>query len=581
VSQQFHAVLKQVAVVGMEVASWHSSGFDGQPPVLTLLSGLAEGTDRLAADGALHEPGWRLHAVAPFDLARYEQDFAAPESLQEFRHLWHAAHARTVLDGPGGEFDAYVPLARVLVDFADVLVVVWNGQRSRGPGGTAGSVDEARRADMPIVRIDPTDPGSCWLEEMSREDQGRSRGLDGLTQRLHSLLVHSDNDHGTGHRARRDLRAIYFAEVIPTARLPRVYDRLVAALQRSGAWSGSAWHSARAARDPGAATRELWSAHWTVMPAPITDAVLDRFAEHHGWADQLATVYAARFRQTFTWIFMLAWVAVLAAFMGATGVDRYLHGVPVVGLVEVGVLTAISRLVLRGRKHRFHERWLDYRALAERLRHLAIVWPMIRSTTLIRVPAENSPQDPRESWVVWVLRCVARDAGLAEVTCSPAYADACRTLLRNAELAPQRAFHTRTMTRSARVQRTLARSAEVAFLVAAALAFAHLVTSMLHVTFGSESTDHIVELMLAGISVTLPAVAASIHGFLGTGDFSGTSLRSAGIEPRLAQLETRLRRLDPVDTTEVGKVAIEATALMETELSTWRTVAQTRELETP
>jgi len=43
----------------------------------------------------------------------------------------------------------------------------------------------------------------------------------------------------------------------------------------------------------------------------------------------------------------------------------------------------------------------------------------------------------------------------------------------------------------------------------------------------------------------------------------------------------RLARLDPLNTTTVGELAVEATAVMERELSAWRNVAQTRELETP
>lgn len=578
------AILSRVSDIASEVTGRNGSPFDGRAAELTLLSGLAEGTDRLAADAVLHEHAWRLHAVSPFAVAQYETDFAEPESLEEFRRLWKAAHARTVLDGPAGEYDAYAPLSRVLVDFSDLLVVVWNGQRGRGPGGTAGSIEAARAADMPIIRIDPAHPEKAWLEDLlCEDDQGRSHGLDMLTKRLTALLAAPVPAGGmdASRRHHGDLRDLYFGETVPRSRLPKVYDRLVGLLQKRGDQNRSSLPGAPAPADPGDATRAQWRGRWTAMPAAVTDAALERFGEYHGWADQLATAYAARFRQTFTWVFMLAWVAVLAAFLGATGLERdWLH-VPVIGVIEVGVLAAISRLVLRGRRERYHERWLDYRALAERLRHLATLWPMLRSTPLIRVPTSDSPHDPRESWVGWVLRCVARDAGLLQVNCSRGYADACRALLREAELAPQREFHTRTMKRSGRVQTALAGYAEFFFLGATVFALAHLVISGFGLTFGSEATDHALDLLLAGLCVTLPAVAASIHGFLGTGDFSGTSLRSAAIEPRLAQLDARLGRIEPVDTTEVGKLAVEATTLMESELSTWRTVAQTREIETP
>ena len=51
-----------------------------------LLSGLAEGADRLAAFCAL-EAGWQLGAVLPLPQADYETDFESAESLAEFRYL--------------------------------------------------------------------------------------------------------------------------------------------------------------------------------------------------------------------------------------------------------------------------------------------------------------------------------------------------------------------------------------------------------------------------------------------------------------------------------------------------------------
>ena len=136
-------ILRAIGRVASDVAVTPRAGFDGNAPVLTLLSGLAEGTDRLAADAALRTRGWRVHAVAPFALALYEQDFGVGNSAAEFHRLWQSANARTVLDGRVGEFDAYDPLARTLIDFSDILITVWNGTAGRGVGGTAASVAAA------------------------------------------------------------------------------------------------------------------------------------------------------------------------------------------------------------------------------------------------------------------------------------------------------------------------------------------------------------------------------------------------------------------------------------------------------
>jgi hypothetical protein len=598
IRNQFRSILGAIAATVDEVAAAPEAGFAPAQAPLTLFSALAEGTDRLAAEAVLQTADrWCLHALAPFDLLHYERDFqtsaSAPRSVEHFRTLWHAAAARTVLDGVPGEFDAYAPLARALVDLCDILIVVWDGEHGRGPGGTAASVQQARRDDIAVIRIDAKTPAECWLENLERPDHGRAERLTRLDGRLRSLLAPPRPVRDAGEPAPIDLRADYFAERIPARPVPRVHDRVVALLQattvdgrripfRDRLTRARQAGATPALDDPGLATRDAWTPRWSRIPASVRDQVLDRFADHHGWADRLATAYGAAFRQTFTWVFMLAWIAVLAAYLGAVRLDVSPVGISIVVLIEIGVLATINLLVHRGRHRRLHERWLDYRSLAERLRHLAVLWPLARSTPLVRVPLSPLAGDPRESWVGWMLRGVAREAGMIEGTLDHAHALACRDLLRDAELDPQRAFHRGTMSRAAQVQHLLAQFAERLFLAALVLAALHLVIGFVtHWSPGLGPATHAIELVLAGCGVAFPAIAASIHGFLGTGDFAGIAIRSASMEPQLAQADVRLGRLDPLNTTTVGELAVEVTALMERELSAWRNVAQTRELETP
>jgi hypothetical protein len=85
--------------------------------------------------------------------------------------------------------------------------------------------------------------------------------------------------------------------------------------------------------------------------------------------------------------------------------------------------------------------------------------------------------------------------------------------------------------------------------------------------------------VLAAVVTALPAMAAAVHGFLGTADLEGIALRSAAIEGRLAQLEGQLGRLDPVDLTGVGDIVLEMTRAMEGELGSWHAAAASRRLQ--
>ena len=181
-----------------------------------------------------------------------------------------------------------------------------------------------------------------------------------------------------------------------------------------------------------------------------------------------------------------------------------------------------------------------------------------------------------------MLRCVAREAGLPEVDCTRAYAEQCRRLLIDAEISPQRAFHSQTRVRSLTIHRRLAVLGEQLFFGALLFAVVHLLTGRYwEPSPGAEGLRVVVEALFAGACVALPAVAASVHGYLGLGDFAGIAMRSGGMEPRLAQVAMRLEMLEPVDVGAVGELGVEATTLMESELASWRTAADTREIEPP
>ncbi|MDP9110532.1 MAG: hypothetical protein M3M96_02725, partial [Candidatus Eremiobacteraeota bacterium] len=56
-------------------------------------------------------------------------------------------------DAPTGE--AFLAAGKYLVENSDILFAVWDGEPSRGIGGTADVVSYARSAGRHIVRINP------------------------------------------------------------------------------------------------------------------------------------------------------------------------------------------------------------------------------------------------------------------------------------------------------------------------------------------------------------------------------------------------------------------------------------------
>jgi hypothetical protein len=118
----------------------------------TLLSGLAEGADRLAAHAALAR-GWTLIAMLPFSRARYMKDFPGPAAQAEFDAL--LARAETVHEAPAA--DAYADIAQPYAELGDrllaaanALLVIWDGAPSQGRGGTVDVMDRARAKGSPV-----------------------------------------------------------------------------------------------------------------------------------------------------------------------------------------------------------------------------------------------------------------------------------------------------------------------------------------------------------------------------------------------------------------------------------------------
>jgi len=119
---------------------------------LLVISPLAEGTDRLVARAVLERDG---ELIAPMPLAEkdYLTDLETEESRQEFRAL--LAEAVEVIDPPETETrnEAYQRVGQYVLDQADVLIAIWDGQPAQGKGGTAEVVEKALARRMPVLHI--------------------------------------------------------------------------------------------------------------------------------------------------------------------------------------------------------------------------------------------------------------------------------------------------------------------------------------------------------------------------------------------------------------------------------------------
>ena len=141
-----------------EALSSLQAGSRGQ---VTLISALAEGADQLAAEVAM-AAGIPFVCPLPFPIESYVQDFSSGGARRSFRTLLAQAAEVEELPGsrgsPDGEVAAYSAVGARIVDRSDVLLAIWDGAPSRGAGGTADVIGQARRAGIPVVWIAATPP---------------------------------------------------------------------------------------------------------------------------------------------------------------------------------------------------------------------------------------------------------------------------------------------------------------------------------------------------------------------------------------------------------------------------------------
>lgn len=139
------------------MSQWNRILAEGAGARCALATGLAEGADRLVLQ--LVRANCQEVAcigVLPMEPAAYMEDFTTAASREEFRTLLSSSDRVLFPDAESSQRpQAYESCGRRIVEMCDVLLALWDGQPSRGPGGTADVVDYARAngRDVRIVGV--------------------------------------------------------------------------------------------------------------------------------------------------------------------------------------------------------------------------------------------------------------------------------------------------------------------------------------------------------------------------------------------------------------------------------------------
>jgi len=461
-----------------------------------VLSPLAEGADRVVARAVLAEPDARLDAVLPLALEDYLEDFATEESRKEFEELLGRCRkpvllrTRRIADDrhdPGDQAelrrDAYAQVGRYVVDHCDVLIAVWDGEPSRGRGGTAEIVQYAREQKRPIIRV--------WGDSFEVLNHGNgldASALDGIDKFNRQAIT-------------PDERASYIKSLDQ--------DHF---------------------EKPENATE---------IPASVRELINDRLFPYYAQASIIAKQYRDRFHRAGKYVYVLS-----AAAVGCAALAVLFPTIAWLGFSAELVLLIVMALTFRQalRKH-FQQHWIENRFLAERIRcgvFMAICGVEPRPIEVL--PYMGHSQTVND-WTVRVFDEIwdrlPRLSGCTDGECL-----ILNPYVREVWIGEQIKFHAGKKEREAQARHRLKRAGEIVLPITIAAAALHLL--LLRWTPAGTATEWVHLLHrgfhqgLSFVALLFPAIAASLAGMEAHREHLRLEKRSANMGPQLERVSRQM-----------------------------------------
>jgi hypothetical protein len=527
--------------------------FSAAQPVVTLISSLAEGADRIAARAAL-AAGFAVDVVSPCPLSIYVGTFADDASRAEFEALLAKARARLILPLAGKPEQpvaerlprSFQSAGLTMLAQSDLLLAVWDGKPAEGRGGTGEIVDEAVRWGVPVVAVDPANGATrlLWPDDLSDETYVRR------AQDIAPCPVASD------------LRAVIERLVAPPASPQERFGLDEYLSYRLDAGHAGAKGGARASLVFDGTDIESPRTRWPLVSAAIGAAPANlgaakRYADALRAAEEVAGRSARRYRR----LFMLSSAMSAAAALLVAAAARS-HGAHLLAAgFEFVTVALVGGLVYWATRRRWHSQWFEAREVVERLRIVTTPW------LLGAWPASLRPG--QVAWPGWYARAIARELPLFSGDLGEFLGEA-RDILA-ALVDEQSSYHVANAERLERRDRLFER-------VGLALLLASLANNALYLIGKATAWASLADFELWGLAaaIFLPAAATASYGVRLFGDFEDLARRSRRTAKELQTVKSHL--VGALDLAALRALAGQAARAMLSDLDAWRVAVQSRRL---
>jgi len=489
-----------------------------------VVSALAEGADRLVVEEILADHDARLEVALPLAAEEYAEDFKTETSKDVFRSLLARASDRWQAPDGLDRDVAYERAGRYVVDRCDAVIALWDGEKSRGRGGTADIVGYAQELGVPIAWVHTKgDPAvTCHLETRRAEVV---KAAAGKLCKYNTGVI----DGATFGKYERELRKELMPDIAREIPI-----------------------------DPLSLSRET-----------VADWVFPYFIR----ADIQALRYQRRFRRLSWAIFALAALAVAVVAVQA----NFWPKLDWLAAFEVAFLVSLLLILQMNRRRGLYDQWISCRFLAERLRSSYFLALAGTGDQQGRSARLSYLSDSSEAWIERALTEVS--ARRPELDAGPPPVRELRDYLNRCWIGSQMNYQEGTSAKQRTFEERLVRATELLFLLTLVAASIHIFESYIFPVKGptGEQSLNFWEKLLIVVSITVPAVGAAFHGIGTQRQFRRHSERYRRMAGVLAQVHRDMA--DTRTLKQVQKVAAETEQIMREENSDWFGVMRFHDME--
>ena len=537
--------------------------FADQPLNLRFVSALESPGLQLVVRKGL-QCGSELQCPLPFSRETCAERLGDERARENFRELLAQATAVLELDGEVRRpDDAIQQTIQIVLNQSDLLLLICGAPNESRHIAPKHIIREANHAGIPIVRIQL---GKAATIELL--DRGHSRPWrEGLTRELWRILHPAGQPSGERSAADSSARH-YFHE-----RQPRIDWGFFSLLGKDLVL----WNSLLRKRhirftDVMSHTRQEWDQdfqHVSEFNGELRQQIEDGFLAHFAWTDKLAIRSGSIYRLI---CFLKHTFGLLAVVFLAVGFYSKSFNWQGFGLQVLFVVVASVLAWVENHRH-WHQRFLDYRFLAERFRATRVLFPLgvtvsLRHALSLRI-YDQAP------WTDWLYRAIVRQTGLVRTRLDGETVDSVRRFLCQSVLKGQRDYHDRNRLGGERIAARMYRTILTLWAIGLVAIFLRAVETRV---WGVSSTEGIYVVTKVFALVT-PSMAVILSAIRSHGEHARLAQRSAAMVRQLDDILADLDDLPEADSRQLSDLAVPALELLVSEVADWRILIKARSLK--